>query len=185
MKKLELNISRIPYYALYEVCNKPDTIEERFLDDDDKIVDIIAIWAKETEDFTSRKQTIDFRIYLKIMFFYEFSENDIDTVTMNYVQTSYDINIGKYNLNQQDVITLGAIQLLVNFGNEKEKAFRHLDDNVISYIAANHYKNNTPMNWVKKVMELYEGLNISSKIEAKLSYLEHLKNNPLYEAHQF
>lgn len=88
MRKLQFNVARIPYYCLYEICNKKDTIEERFLDDNDKIVDVVALWDKEKEDYIKRNEIIEFRIYLKIQLFYNYSETDNDTVTMVYVQVS-------------------------------------------------------------------------------------------------
>ena len=86
MRKIQFNVARIPYYCLYEICTKKDTIEERFLDDSDKIVDIIALWDNEKEDELNRKEVIEFKIYLKIQLFYNYIESDNDTITMIYVQ---------------------------------------------------------------------------------------------------
>lgn len=186
VKRLNLNMTRIPYYALYEVCNKPDCVEERFLDDFDRVTDIIAVWNRETSDFKSRSQEIEFRIYLKIRFFYDYDEKDLDTVTMLYVQSNYDVVLGKFKLEERDVVTLAAIQLLVNFGGNREKAVKHLEGNVHSYVAANYLKNSPQHTWVSQIVSLYEGIDETTRLESKLTYLEHLKkNNPLYEAHQF
>lgn len=186
IKRLNLNMTRIPYYALYEVCTKADCVEERFLDDFDRITDVIAVWDKEKSFYTSQDQTIEFRIYLKIRFYYDYDEKDLDTVTLLYLQSNYDVILGKFKLEEKDIITLGAIQLLVNFGNNKEKALKHLDEKVETYIAADHYKNNPKQTWIKELVSLYEGIDETTRLESKLTYLEHLKkNNPLYEAHQF
>lgn len=86
MRKIQFNVARIPYYCLYEICNKKDSIEERFLDDSDKIVDVVAMWDKEKDDFMKRNEVIEFKIYLKIQLFYTCNETDNDTITMMYVQ---------------------------------------------------------------------------------------------------
>jgi myosin-7 len=186
MRKLQLNISRIPYYALYEVCNKQDCIEERFLDDFDRIVDITAVWAKETEDYQKRNESIEFKIYVKIQLYYQYSEEDIDTITMHFVQTNYDVNKGKFNLTESDIITLASIQLYANWGNlSHEEAFKYLEKNIEKYIPLNKFKNYPPTYWSKSIMDFYTTLKLTSKIEAKLTYLEHLKHNCLWESHQF
>ena len=185
MRKLQLNIARIPYYALYEVCNKKNCIEERFLDDLDNIVDITAVWARETEDYNKRKEPIVFKLYLKIQLYYSFTDNDIDTITMHYVQTKYDVIIGKYKLSEIDIITLASLHLLDNFANDLEKAKKALDSNLIDYIPGNVFKALSPQQWVDKIMNFYVTLNFTSKTEVKLTFLEHLKQNSLWEAHQY
>ena len=69
MNKLELLVSKVPYYSLYEVCNKEKVIEERFLEDIDRMVDIIAVWELEKEDHQKIKMKIEFRIYVKIFIY--------------------------------------------------------------------------------------------------------------------
>jgi hypothetical protein len=185
MRKLQLNISRIPYYALYEVCDTSESIEERFLDDFDRIVDISAVWARESEEFLKKNQNIQFKIYLKIQLFYSFPDDDVDTITMHYVQTNYDVNKGKFNLTENDIITLAAIQLMANYGTSHDESYRNLEKSTEKYIPMDKFKTNPKEYWMEKIMKLYTSLKATSKLEAKLTYLEHLKSNPLYEAHEF
>ena len=86
MRKLQFKIARIPYYCLFEVCDKTDFLEERFLDDNEKIVDIVALWDKDKSDYMKKNEIIEFKIFLKLQLFYNYLENDLDTVTMLYVQ---------------------------------------------------------------------------------------------------
>jgi hypothetical protein len=186
MRKLQLNISRIPYYALYEICNKQDCIEERFLDDLDRVVDATAVWGKETEDYLKRNEIIEFKFYLKIQLYYAYSEEDVDTITMYYVQTNYDVNKGKFNLNENDIVTLGSIQLFANWGNLSHgEVFKYLEKHIEKYIPIDKFKNFPTKYWGKRIMDVYTTMKLSSKLEAKLTYLEHLKQNPLWEAHQY
>lgn len=186
MRKLQLNIARIPYYALYEICNKQDITEERFLDDRDKVVDVTAVWARETDDFAKRQMPIEFKIYLKIQLYYGYNENDIDTITMHYVQTNYDVNKGKFNLSESDIITLAAVQLMVNYGDlSHEEVYKNLEKSIERYVPINKFKPTQSSYWLKKIMDFYTNQKISTKLEAKLTYLEHLKQNPLWEAHQY
>ena len=186
MRKLQLSISRIPYYALYEVCNKEEIIEERFLDDMDKVVDVTSLWERETEDHNSRNSPINFQIYLKIQLYYGYKQDDIDTITMHYVQTCYDVNKGKFHLDVEDIATLGAIQLTVDyFETSHEEINKNLEKNLSRYVPCNKIKTSEPSFWCKKIFLAYTTLKLKNKLEAKLTYLEHLKQNSLWEAHQY
>lgn len=186
MRKIQLSISRIPYYSLYEICNKKDVIEERFLDDSEKIVDVTALWHKEMEDFQKRNEIIEFKIYLKIQLYYEYKEEDVDTITMHFVQTNYDVRKGIFHLTEKDIAQLAAIQLSANWGNiSHQEANKYLEKNLEKYIPSNHLKTYPQPTWIEKVMEVFTSLKFSSKLEAKLTYLEHLKQNNLWEAHQY
>lgn len=185
MNKLQLLISKVPYFSLYEVCNKEKSIEERFLEDDDRVVDIIAVWGRETDDHLLKKEKIDFRIYLKVLIYYEYKDEDADTITMIYVQTNYDVILGKMNLSIEDAVELGALQLLVNYESDNEVAYKNLDRNLSDYIPKNLYDKEQPTIWLKNIFDRYRDLPEYSKLEAKNKYLEYAKKNCLFEAHQF
>jgi myosin VIIa len=185
MKKLQFNISRIPYYSLYEICNKKDLVEERFLEEDERVCDVLAVWDKEIEQFSKNKEQIEFKIYLKIMLYYPYTENDIDTVTAVYTQSVHDISNGKFKLTEEDIITLASLQLLVEFGTNQDQAYSNLQKKLDRFIPYNQVNLNPSVYWIQKIMELYSGLKASSKLEAKLTYIEQIKSSPLWEAHQF
>jgi myosin-7 len=185
MKKLGFNATRAPYYSLYEICNKKDKVEERFLDDYERVADIIALWEKEIEECLKNKEQVEFKMYLKIFLYFPYNENDIDTVSIIYYQTVYDTIGGKYQLREEDVVTLASLQLLIDYGTDYESAYQALQKLLDKYVPMNLLNNNTNVYWVQKIMELYSGLKATSKQEAKLTYLEQLKTSPLWEAQQF
>ena len=55
MDKLKLNISRIPYFSIFEMCYKTNCIEERYINEFDKVCDILSIWQRETENYKKEK----------------------------------------------------------------------------------------------------------------------------------
>jgi myosin-7 len=187
MKKLQLSVTKIPYYALYEVCIKDNVYEERFLDDLERFVDITAVWAKEKEEYQQMKKHIEFKIYLKIQIYYPFKEDDLDTITMHYVQTNYDVISGKFKLTEEEIVQLAAIQLQVDCEKKSfEDTSSHLERHSRNYIPCTKYKPGQASLWCGKIMEYYTtNLKYTSRIESKLTYLECLKTNPLFEAHQF
>jgi myosin-7 len=185
MKKLQFNVSRIPYYSLYEICQKKNNLEERFLEDNERVCDVLSLWESNIEDYLKKKEQIEFKIYLKIFLYYPYSDTDVDTITAIYSQSVFDVTNGKFNLNEQDIITLAALQLLVQFSTSQDNAYQSLQKKLEKYVPNDKINLNPSVYWVQKIMELYSGLKASSKLEAKLTYIEQLKTSPLWEAHQF
>ena len=185
MKKLQFNLQRMPYYSLYEVCNKKDIVEERFLDDNDKIVDMIAVWDKEKEEFYKRNESIEFKLYLKLQLYYNYAETDIDTITMIYVQTAYEVNLGRFNLNEEKIISLAAIQLLANYGSNQDLVYQNLQAITEKFIPFDKFALYPAVDWIQKIMESFSNTKPCSKLEAKINYLESLNTSPEFQSHQF
>ena len=184
MKKLHLNINRIPYYALYEVCYKPNCIEERYLSENHKVCDILSVWEKETDEYIKNRQQINFKIILKIQLYYNYNPEDLDSVTMHYVQTNFEVIKGFYNLSSDDIIKLAAIQFYVNYGNISENdILTHISTELKKYIPCKNVNENEVT--IDKIKNAYLELDFSSKLQAKNKYLEIMKKNELWETTQF
>jgi len=187
MRKLQFNISRIPYYALYEICEKPDCIEKRYLDESTKVVDILTVWNKEKLDYEKKNIQIEFNFYLQIQLFYKYNKDDLDTVTMHYIQTNFDVLWGQYSLNEEEICKLAAISLYINNNNNKnnDELSNILKDDIKSYIPIDKIKLYNIDNWVKKIMDIYITLKYDNLLSAKNEYLNVLSNNIVYEGYQF
>jgi len=124
-------------------------------------------------------------MYLKIQLFYGYNDNDMDTVTLHYVQSNYDVIHGKFNLEEDDIYKLASLQLMINHGNiDHQNAYKYLEHSPECYIPWRKYKTHQPEEWVEKIMAVYSTMKFTSKIDAKLTYLETLKPNSLWESHQ-
>jgi hypothetical protein len=185
MKKLHLNVSKIPYYGIYEICNKKDVIEERFLDENLRVVDILTLWNREARDAEKRNEKTDFKFYLKIFIYYQYTDNDVDSVSMVYYQSLYDYLNGKYNLSEKEVIQLAAFALLSQFGSNSDDSFIALQKKLEKYIPLNRKNLNPGTYWVQKIMEQYSTLKADNKQVAKLSFLDMLKESNIWEGQQF
>lgn len=93
--------------------------------------------------------------------------------------------MGKFRLEDQDITTLAALQLFVDYLNAHEVANRALQSNLDKYIPLNSKGQYPNLYWEQKIMEKYTSLQFTKKIEAKLAYIEHLKHQDLFESHQF
>lgn len=187
MKKLHLHTNRIPYYALYEICYKKECIEERYLSENYKVCDVLSVWDKETDEYIKKKSQITFKIFLKIQLYYNYNPEDLDTVTMHYVQTNFEVIKGFYRLNPEEIVELAAIQFYINLGKiSADNIFRHVSTEIKKYIPCNKlFLIEDKEVTVEKIINAYNNLNFKSKLEAKNKYLDIMKKNELWETTQF
>lgn len=188
MKNLQFNPTKIPFYSLYEICTKNEQKEERFLDENDRICDVISLWEKEKEDnlkAKESKESIEFKIFLKLQIFYPYAETDIDTITMIYVQTVYEVINGRFSLAEDEAVSLAAKQLVAEFQKNQDNAYQSLQKNLENYIPVNLISLNESMTWTTKIMGVYNSLENISKIAAKVEYLKKLENSPVFMSTQF
>jgi len=185
MNKLDFNIQRAIYYSMYEICEKKSGTEERFIDDGEKVCDILAVWNNEMEALKKKGETCRFHLYLKLLIYYPFEKDDIDTLSVVYYQTVYDVISGKHPIDETKIIQLAANQLVVEFEDDDDKARRKLSENLHKYIPANKFNLMSGLEWKDKVFEEYKKINDKSKNDCKWEYLHLLKDLPTYQMQQF
>ncbi len=187
MMKLNLKLTRIPYYGLIEILDKNDSTEERILEEDGKVVDIISMWEYDSDRFLKDGIKAEFRIYLKILLHYGFTETDIDQITLNFYQALYDIIQGKFNLSEDDLAKLAALQIIACYGNiSHEEAKEKLEKELLSFIPISKIKKNKEVFWINAIIyEYIKIVDIDTKIDARKIYLNHISKNNFYEAHLF
>lgn len=187
MNKLKLKIARIPYYGLCEILDKYDSIEERILDEEEKLVDVIAMWDYDMDRFARDNIKADFKIYLKLLLHYGSTETDIDTITLNFYQELFDIIQGKYNFADDDISKLGALQIIAIFGNiPHESAKDKLEKDIYSFVPNSKLKKLPEGFWIRSIMEEYTKLtNVDSKFIARKIYLDHIGQHNFFQSHLF
>jgi hypothetical protein len=185
MNKLDFNIQRAVYYSIYEICEKKSGTEERFIDDSEKVCDILSVWSNE---FLRDKKTGDsskFHLYLKLLIYYPFEKDDIDTLSVVYHQTVYDVLTGKHPVDERKIINLAAYQLVAEFEDDEDPAAKKLNDNVNKYIPVSKASLMSPEDWREKILEQYRKVNDLKKNDAKWEYVQELKNLCTYQTQQF
>ena len=185
MEFLDFNIQRNIYYSIYEIGNDDEGNYEKYIDDSEIVCDILAYWKSEKLKAEKKNKNVDFKFYLKLLIYYPFEEDDEDTVSLVYYQTIYDVISGKFNLNQNKIIKLAGLQLLNEYGNEREDAYNNLKKNYKKYIPSNKINLLTQSQWIEKIIQFYSIISSFPKKEAKWNYLEELKEDKLYQTQQF
>ena len=185
MNKLDFNIQRALYYSIYEICEKKSGTEERFIDDSEKVCDILSVWDNEMIRDKKTGDTSKFHLYLKLLIYYPFEKDDIDTLSVVYHQTVYDVLTAKHPVDERKIINLAAYQLVVEFEDDEEEAEKKITDSVNKYIPPNKFSLMTAEDWKEKIVEQYKKVNDLKKNDAKWEYIQELKNLPTYEVQQF
>ena len=185
MNKLDFNIQRAIYYSIYEICEKKSGTEERFIDDGEKVCDILSVWNNEIEAMKKKGETCKFHLYLKLLIYYPFEREDIDTLSVVYYQTVYDVISGKHPVDENKIIELAAYQLVVEFDDDDDKTEKKLNENLHKYIPVNKYNLIPAQDWKEKVFEQYKKVHHQNKNDCKWEYLQLLKDLPTYQMQQF
>ena len=185
MENLNFNIQRSIYYSIYEIGINDEGTYEKYIDDSEIVCDILAYWKSEKLKAEKKNKNVDFKLYFKLLIYYPFEENDDDTISLVYYQTLYDVISGKFNLNDNKIIKLAGLQLLDECGNEREKAYTNLKENYRKYVPSNKINLMTQSQWIEKIMQFYSIISSFPKNESKWNYLEELKEDKLYQTHQF
>ena len=185
MKKLDFNIQKAVYYSIYEICEKKSGTEERFIDDGEKVCDILSVWNSEIELMKRKGESCKFHLYLKLLIYHSFDKEDIDTLSVVYYQTVYDVISGKHPVDENKIIELAAYQLVIEFDDDDEMVENKLNDNLHKYIPTNKFNLMVAQDWKEKVLEQYKKVKGKSKNDCKWEYLQLLKDLPTYQMQQF
>ena len=182
MNRLDFNIQRAIYY---EICEKKSGTEERFIDDGEKVCDILSVWSNEMERDKKKGDISKFHFYLKLLIYYPFEKDDVDTLSVVYHQNVYDVISGKHPVDERKIINLAAYQLIVEFEDDEDVAEKKINDSLNKFIPSNRFNLMSSEEWKEKILEQYKKVNDIKKNDAKWEYIQELKNLPTYQMQQF
>ena len=173
-------------YCLYEICTKSNGTEERFLDDGDRVCDIISVWKSEMDKDMKQKIDSFFRFYLRILIFMPFDNNDTDTLERLYYQNAYDVIAGRYPLDEDKTITLASLELFVEYVDDNIRAKKSLEENLEKYVPKKMMEILEKNEWIQKIYDKYSQYTGKvTRVDAQQNYLEELSNLETYQTAQF
>ena len=186
LKDLGLDLQNSMNYCLYEICTKSNGTEERFLDDGDRVCDIISVWKSEMDKDMKQKIDSFFRFYLRILIFMPFDNNDTDTLERLYYQNAYDVIAGRYPLNEDKTITLASLELFVEYVDDNIRAKKSLEENLEKYVPKKMMEILEKNEWIQKIYDKYSQYTGKvTRVDAQQNYLEELSNLETYQTAQF
>jgi hypothetical protein len=185
MNKLDFNLQRAIYYSIYEICEKKSGTEERFIDDGEKVCDILSVWNSEMEKDKKEGDESKFHFYLRLLIYYPFEKDDVDTLSVVYHQTLYDVISGKHPVDERKIINLAAYQLVIEFQDDEDVAEKKINDSLNKFIPANKFNLMPAEDWKERIVDQYKKVNDIKKNDAKWEYIQELKSLPTYQMQQF
>ena len=185
MDKLDFNRQRAIFYSIYEICYKSNGTEERFLDDNEIICDVLSLWKSDIKKHQDNNEKVIFRFYLKILIYFPYDETIIDNIAIEYYQTLYDVISGKFNLSECEILILGALQLVNDFGKDIQKAYMNIKENYQNYIPWKFMYIMSNDQWIEKIMEFYSYFMNYEQNECKKEYINSLMNHSTYKTQLF
>jgi len=121
--------------------------EERNLEENDRILDIVSYWDSERRLAKRAKNAPDFKFVYKVRLFFDIKEDDINAIEVAYHQAVHDVTDSRYPCEEEDCFRLAALQAQERFGdyngtdvfgNELEAFLpsKYYDDSIVDQLKA-------------------------------------------------
>lgn len=203
INKMETIISKAPYFSLYEIKEEEKVFKERFLEEFDLMCDLLSNWKyeekkqinkEENAEYTrvnyaksSVSSSVSFKIYLKLLFFYESSFNDEDVLLLIYYQVRRDVVYGRIKISTEELVEITVIDIIINMENEGEDSQieGYLRKNISKYMSNHVLKSVNSNELISKIGKRYKELNNIDKDSLEIEYVKRLQENPLFLSLQF
>lgn len=175
-------LSKFKYFGLFLVKKSEDIskTEEKFLDFDVRILDVLTIWELE-----EKSKFNEMKLFIRQRVFYTFYSDDLDSFETLYNHFVYEVLKGRLKCDEQTALKLGALSLAVDHGDFSKEKSRFLNIDIQRYIPEKFLQLNSPQIWIDKILIFYLKFKIYNSIDAKLQYLDEIKNNDFFWAEQF
>ena len=174
-------------YATFEVAVTEE--EERVLDEDERILDLCATWQRLQSEERAKKgansAVEEFKFVYKVRLFFDVEEEDIEGVSMMFIQAVHDVVDARYPCSEQDHITLAALQLQQEYGDYSSENCKQLESQLAKYLPAKYLGKGREEELSERIGKVYGKIAGYSQQEAKLSYLDLVKSWEIYGSAYF
>jgi len=191
VQKLGLGYS-VPF-SLFEFSKEG---EERILDDDVRVLDVLAAWDRIANEKKLVGGSEFYRLVFKAELVLKTSDKNLleDEEAMNliYIQAVHDVVTERYPVEAKDCPSLAALQLQASFGDYKPETHTidWISDRLVELLPESLYGGGKGKKGsdaarneaAQKVLSKYSKLSGVSANEAKLSYLDYVQDWQLYGA---
>lgn len=169
-------------FSVFEVSTED---EERVLDADERVLDLVAYWdrlEREAREKKGKKSEVEeFHFAYKVRHFFDVKDGDDAAVELIYVQAKHDVVDARYPCEAQDAITLAALQVQEEFGDiPTDGDCCYLKGNLGKYLSAKELERSDDGELEDQLLKLYAKLSGYSAKEARLSYLDYVKSWKIY-----
>jgi myosin-7 len=178
-KKLKIN-DATPF-ATFEVSSND---EERVLEDDDRVLDLLSYWQREFGNTKKGKAPPTFQFVYKLRLFFDIADTDSAAIDLAYIQAVHDVTDSRYPCNEEDCLTLAALQAQEQFGDYSGTSpFK--EDGLTNFLPSKYLKGDRQAELEESIIKIYTKLKGYSSTEAKLNYLDYVKSWKIYGSAYF
>mmetsp|Transcript_6841 Transcript_6841/g.8940 ORF Transcript_6841/g.8940 Transcript_6841/m.8940 type:complete len:789 (+) Transcript_6841:150-2516(+) len=153
-------------FACFELNEEED---ERVLEPDDRVTDILAYWDREMSK-NSKKQ---FKLQFKVRLFFDINEEDTRAVELCYYQAVFDVTDSRYPCSREDAIILAAFECQEKFGDYDGTDV--LGPDAKFYVQAKYYSPETEGQLKEEIYRQYAQFAGYDKMACKVNYLDYIK----------
>jgi hypothetical protein len=175
-------------FGLYEMTPEG---EERFLDTDERILDLVAYWQRLFEEEKSKGEDAEakklkkkalgghfYRIVFKVQMYFEPQATDTAAIKEMYGQAVYDVVSARYPCGERDCIFLAALQLQAEYG---DAGLSDLQQKLARYLPAKYAEGTRTSELANEIRKLAESNNEGKTAEeAESEYLAYVKEWQVY-----
>lgn len=170
-------------FALLEVSTG-DGDTERVLHDEEKVLDVMAFWEAEQLAYENPEHAPDSRFVYKMHLFLDIPPEDTAALELAYFQATHDVSDSRYPVTELDLTRLIALEAQEKFGDYTGNDVFANDFEV--YLPVKYSNSPAKKAQLKKlVLDRYADLKGMDKLEAKMKYLEYVREWKVYGAQSF
>ena len=178
-KKLKI-VDATPF-ATFEVSSND---EERVLEDDDRVLDLLSYWQREFGNTKKGKAAPTFQFVYKLRLFFDIPDTDTAAINLAFIQAVHDVTDSRYPCNEEDCLTLAALQAQEQFGDYNGSSpFK--EDGLTNFLPSKYLKGDRGAELEESIIKIYQKLKGYSAMEAKLNYLDYVKSWKIYGSAYF
>ncbi|CAK9035380.1 Unconventional myosin-VIIb [Durusdinium trenchii] len=167
-------------FSLFEISTLD---EERALDEEDRILDVLSFWAREIKLSKKSKEPLDFSLVYKVRLFFDILESDVNAIEVAYHQAVHDVTDSRYPCSEQDAFRLAALQAQEKFGDyDGTDVF---GDELQAFLPAKFYEESIEPELKSAITDTYKLLTGYDQEEARNNYLDYVKAWRIYGSAYF
>ncbi|GBG27452.1 Unconventional myosin-VIIa [Hondaea fermentalgiana] len=171
----QLKIEDATPFSLFEI-NSND--EERALDDEDRVLDVISYWERERA--RQRRHPPEFQFVYKVRFFFDIKEDDEFAVQVAYHQAVHDVTDSRYPCSEEDAFRLAALMAQERFGDFIDDDSDHFGDELQAFLPAKYYHETIEVNLKDEIRKIWALLKGYDSQEAMCNYLDYVRSWKMY-----
>jgi myosin-7 len=178
MMAVKLGIKDAEAFSVYEMT--PDG-EERYLEPNERLLDLVAYWQRLFEEEKSEKKdktsiTNMYRLVYKVHMYFDVEDSDTAARNEMYTQAVYDVVSSRYPCEPDDAVQLAALQWQVEHAEEEP----NLAGRLSRYLPAKYTEVSTEAEYIEKIKAAHSEVNGLKQGDAKGKYLDLVKGWKIY-----